>query len=102
MLVHHFARGLVARGHGGILLVSSVGGLSGVPYVTDTAAVEAYVLTLGEGPHDELAREHVRAGEEDRRDSSELRSWSSTGRIMDSRPFGRRSRPAKGEMLRKG
>ena len=59
MLVHHFARGLVARRRGGILLVSSVGGLNGVPYVTNTAAVEAYVLTLGEGLHVELARHGV-------------------------------------------
>ena len=53
--VHHFARKLVARGRGGILLVSSVGGLNGVPYVSNTAAVEAYVLSLGEGLHVELA-----------------------------------------------
>jgi short-subunit dehydrogenase len=59
MLVHHFARGLVARRRGGILLVSSIGGLNGVPYVTNTAAVEAYVLTLGEGLHVELARHGV-------------------------------------------
>jgi uncharacterized protein len=58
-LVHHFAPGLVARRRGGILLVSSVGGLNGVPYVTNTAAVEAYVLTLGEGLHVELARHGV-------------------------------------------
>ena len=58
-LVHHFARGLVTRRRGGILLVSSVGGLNGVPYVTNTAALEAYVLTLGEGLHVELARHGV-------------------------------------------
>lgn len=58
-LVHHFARRLVARRRGGILLVSSVGGLNGVPYVTNTAAVEAYVLTLGEGLHVELAHHGV-------------------------------------------
>ena len=58
-LVHHFAPGLVARRRGGILLVSSVGGLNGVPYVTNTAAIEAYVLTLGEGLHVELARHDV-------------------------------------------
>jgi short-subunit dehydrogenase len=55
-LVHHFTRKLIARGSGGILLVSSVGGLNGVPYVSNTAAVEAYVLTLGEGLHVELER----------------------------------------------
>jgi uncharacterized protein len=53
-LVHHFTRKLVARGRGGVLLTSSVGGLNGVPYVSNTAAVEAYVLTLGEGLHVEL------------------------------------------------
>jgi uncharacterized protein len=58
-LVHHFAPGLVARRRGGILLVSSVGGLNGVPYVANTAAIEAYVLTLGEGLHGELARHDV-------------------------------------------
>jgi short-subunit dehydrogenase len=54
-LVHHFGRRLVARGRGGILLVSSIGGLAGVPYVANTAGVEAYVLNLGEGLHVELA-----------------------------------------------
>jgi short-subunit dehydrogenase len=59
-LVHHFAPRLVARGRGGILLTSSVGGLNGVPYVSNTAAIEAYVLTLGEGLHVELAPHGVR------------------------------------------
>jgi uncharacterized protein len=58
-LVHHFGRRLVARGRGGILLVSSIGGLAGVPYVANTAGVEAYVLNLGEGLHVELARRGV-------------------------------------------
>lgn len=53
-LVHHFTRKLVSRGRGGLLLTSSIGGLNGVPYVSNTAAVEAYVLTLGEGLHAEL------------------------------------------------
>lgn len=59
-LVHHFAPSLVARGRGGILLTSSVGALNGVPYVSNTAALEAYVLALGEGLHVELARHGVR------------------------------------------
>lgn len=58
--MHHFAPALVARRRGGILLTSSVGGLNGVPYVANTAALEAYVLTLGEGLHVELARHGVR------------------------------------------
>jgi short-subunit dehydrogenase len=59
-LVHHFARRFVSRGKGGVLLTSSIGGLNGVPYVSNTAAVEAYVLTLGEGLHAELKRFGVR------------------------------------------
>jgi short-subunit dehydrogenase len=53
-LVHHFGHRLAARGRGGVLLVSSIGGLAGVPYVANTAGVEAYVLNLGEGLHVEF------------------------------------------------
>jgi hypothetical protein len=53
-LIHHFGRKLAARRRGGLLLVSSIGGLAGVPYVASTAAAEAYLLTLGEGLHAEL------------------------------------------------
>jgi uncharacterized protein len=59
-LIHHFAPRLVARGRGGVLLTSSVGGLNGVPYVSNTAAIESYVLTLGEGLHVELKPHGVR------------------------------------------
>jgi short-subunit dehydrogenase len=55
-LVHHFGQRLLARRRGGLLLVSSIGGLAGVPYVTNTGAIEAYVLSLGEGLHRELKR----------------------------------------------
>jgi uncharacterized protein len=59
-LVHRFAPRLIARGRGGVLLTSSVGGLNGVPYVSNTAALESYVLTLGEGLHVELKPYGVR------------------------------------------
>ncbi len=58
-LVHHFGQRFAARRRGGILLVSSIGGLAGVPYVANTAGVEAYVLNLGEGLHVELERHGV-------------------------------------------
>lgn len=53
-LAHHFGRRLAQRGRGGLLLVSSIGGLAGIPYVANNAATEAYVLTLGEGLHLEM------------------------------------------------
>ena len=59
VLAHHFGQRFAARGRGGILLVSSIGGLAGVPYVANTAGVEAYVLNLGEGLHVELKRHGV-------------------------------------------
>jgi short-subunit dehydrogenase len=53
-MAHHFAARLVQRGRGGLLLVSSTGGLQGIPYVANNAAMEAYVLSLGEALHLEL------------------------------------------------
>lgn len=53
-MAHHFGARLVQRGGGGLLLVSSTGGLQGVPYVANNAAMEAYVLSLGEALHIEL------------------------------------------------
>ncbi|MEW2384005.1 SDR family NAD(P)-dependent oxidoreductase [Micromonospora sp. NPDC047707] len=54
-LAHHFGRRLTGRGRGGLLLVSSVGGRQGVPYMANNAATEAYVLSLGEALHAEFA-----------------------------------------------
>lgn len=53
-LVRSFAPGLVRRGSGGILLVSSMAGLQGVSHIANYAATKAYILTLGEGVHREL------------------------------------------------
>ena len=53
-MAHHFGGRLAQRGRGGLLLVSSTGGLQGIPYVANNAAMEAYVLSLGEALHVEL------------------------------------------------
>src|SRR5690349_10153763 len=43
-LIHHYGQGLVQRGRGGVILVSSTAGLQGTPYMADYAAAKAYVL----------------------------------------------------------
>ena len=58
-LAHHFGNRLAKRGCGGLLLVSSLMGFQGVPYMADYAAAKAYVLSLGEALHRELARHRV-------------------------------------------
>ena len=58
-LTHHFAQRLTRRGRGGILLVSALGALNGVPYMANTAATKAYVASLGAGLHVELAKHGV-------------------------------------------
>lgn len=58
-LSHHFGERLVRRGHGGIVLVSALGAIHGVPYMAHTAATKAYVASLGAGLHVELAKHGV-------------------------------------------
>jgi short-subunit dehydrogenase len=53
-LTQHYAARLVARGRGGIILVSSIVALQGVAGTANYAASKAYVHTLGEGLHQEL------------------------------------------------
>lgn len=53
-LSHHFAKRLVHRARGGIVLLSSVVALQGVPGAANYAATKAYVHTLGEGLQQEL------------------------------------------------
>jgi short-subunit dehydrogenase len=55
-LAHHYGRGLATRGRGGVILVSSMAGLQGTPYMTDYAAAKAYVLSLGEALHVEFQK----------------------------------------------
>jgi len=52
---HAFARRFVARKRGGILLMSSLVAFQGVPRAANYAATKAYVQSLAEGLHDELA-----------------------------------------------
>ena len=52
---HHFARRFVGRGRGGIVLMGSLVGFQGVPQSASYAATKAYVQTLAEGLHVELA-----------------------------------------------
>jgi short-subunit dehydrogenase len=58
-LSHHFGSRLARRGRGGILLVSSVAGIQGVPYIANYSAAKAYVLSLGEALHGELSARGV-------------------------------------------
>jgi hypothetical protein len=58
-LTHHFGERLARRGRGGIVLVSALGAVHGVPYMAHTAATKAYVATLGAGLHVELAKHGV-------------------------------------------
>jgi len=54
-LAHAFGRRFVSRGRGGILLVSALGALHGLPNMAHESASKAYVLNLGEALHHELA-----------------------------------------------
>jgi hypothetical protein len=54
-LSHAFGRRLVARGRGGLVLMSSLVAFQGVPRVANYAATKAYVQSLAEGLRVELA-----------------------------------------------
>jgi short-subunit dehydrogenase len=54
-LAHGFGRRLTARGRGGIILVSALGAIHGLPNMAHESASKAYVLNLGEALHYELA-----------------------------------------------
>jgi uncharacterized protein len=58
-LSHHFGERLARRGRGGIILVSALGAIHGVPYMANSAATKAYVASLGAGLHVELAKHGV-------------------------------------------
>lgn len=46
-LTHHFSKGMVQRGCGGILLLSSLAGHMPNPYFANYAGTKAYVFNLG-------------------------------------------------------
>ena len=54
-LSHHFGARFAARGRGGLILLSSIVGFQGAPYAAHYAATKAYVQTLAEALHVELA-----------------------------------------------
>jgi hypothetical protein len=54
-LVHAFGRRFVGRGRGGIVLVSALGAIHGLPNMAHPGAAKAYVSSLGEAMHYELA-----------------------------------------------
>jgi uncharacterized protein len=58
-LTHHFAQRLARRGRGGIVLVSALGAMYGIPYNANTGATKAYVASLGEALHVELGKHGV-------------------------------------------
>jgi len=53
-LAHAFGRDMVARGRGGMLLMSSLSGLQGSPLLATYAATKAFDLVLGEALWEEL------------------------------------------------
>jgi len=58
-LANRFGRRLQARGRGGIILMSSMTGVVGSPYVTTYGASKAFVLALGSGLGYELRNSGV-------------------------------------------
>ena len=54
MLSHHFARKMIERVGGGIIMLSSIVAFQGVPLITTYAASKAFDLVFGEGLAAEL------------------------------------------------
>jgi uncharacterized protein len=59
-LAHAFGSRLVARGGGGMVLVSALGATHGIPFMAHESASKAYVASLGEALHHELRPHGVR------------------------------------------
>jgi len=56
---HHFGRRFLERGRGGIVLLSSIVGLQGIPNAAHYGATKAYVQVLAEGLYYELKPQGV-------------------------------------------
>ncbi|MEM9997820.1 MAG: SDR family NAD(P)-dependent oxidoreductase [Bacteroidota bacterium] len=52
---HHFGRRFATRGRGGLVLFGSIVGFQGTPFSAHYAATKAFIQTLAEGLHLELA-----------------------------------------------
>lgn len=59
LMTHFFAKSMVERGRGGIILLASLVGFQGVPYAAHYAATKAYVQSLGEALAVELKGHQV-------------------------------------------
>lgn len=55
VMTHGFGQRLAKRGRGGIILISSLLAFQGVPFSANYAATKAYIQSLAEGLHVELA-----------------------------------------------
>lgn len=58
-LLYRFAPPMIQRGHGGIILMSSMAGFQGTPIVAHYAATKAHARILAEGLWDELREKGV-------------------------------------------
>lgn len=54
-VAHYFGQRLVRRGRGGLLLGGAMGAIHGLPLMANDSASKAYVQTIGEALHVELA-----------------------------------------------
>jgi short-subunit dehydrogenase len=58
-LTHFYGKQLAERGRGGLVMVSAMGALQGIPYMANDAATKAYVISLGEGLHVEFEKRGI-------------------------------------------
>jgi short-subunit dehydrogenase len=55
LIARHYGEAMVRRGKGGILLISSLLGLSATPYFAVYGATKAYIIAFGESLSSEMA-----------------------------------------------